>query len=121
MESAYSIATSGRPYQIEATADKTTVDGKNRVIHITVQIKDENGVLVRLADNNITCNVTGAGRLLGLEGSDNTDMGNYRDNRQRVYNGQLLAYIKSTGEGDIKVRFTSPLLKGTEVTIHSGN
>jgi hypothetical protein len=56
-----------------------------------------------------------------MEGSDNTDMGNYRDNRQRVYNGQLLAYIKSTGEGDIKVRFTSPLLKGTEVTIRSKN
>ena len=81
-------------------------------------MKDENGILVRLADNNITCNVTGAGRLLGMEGSDNTDMGNYRDNRQRVHNGQLLTYVKATGTGEIKVHFTSPLLKGTEVTVN---
>ncbi len=121
VESTYSIATSGRPYQIVAEADRATVEGKGSIIHITVQVKDENGILVRLADNNITCNVTGAGRLLGMEGSDNTDMGNYRDNRQRVHNGQLLTYVKATGTGEIKVHFTSPLLKGTEVTIHSGN
>ena len=119
VESSYSIATSGRPYKITAVADKTTVEGKNRIVHITVQVKDENDVLVRLADNNIRCDVTGAGRLLGMEGSDNTDMGNYRDNRQRVFNGQLLTYIRTTGEGDIKVKFTSPLLKDAEVTIHS--
>ena len=121
VESTYSIATSGRPYQIVAEADRATVEGKGSIIHITVQVKDENGVLVRLADNNIACNVTGAGRLLGMEGSDNTDMGNYRDNRQRVHNGQLLTYVKATGTGEVKVHFTSPLLKGAEVTIHSGN
>lgn len=118
VESTYSIATSGRPYQIVAEADRATVEGKGSIIHITVQVKDENGILVRLADNNITCNVTGAGRLLGMEGSDNTDMGNYRDNRQRVHNGQLLTYVKATGTGEIKVHFTSPLLKGTEVTVN---
>lgn len=55
-------------------------------------------------------------RLLGLEGADNTDMGDYRDNRQRVYNGRLLAYIQTTGEaGEINVSFSSPLLKGAEI------
>ena len=72
--------------------------------------------MVKLADNNITCTVDGPVRLLGLEGADNTDMGDYRDNKQRVYNGRLLAYIQTTGEaGEINVSFSSPLLKGAEI------
>lgn len=43
-------------------------------------------------------------------------MGDYRDNRQRVYNGRLLAYIQTTGEaGEINVSFSSPLLKSAEI------
>ena len=73
---------------------------------------------MKLADNNITCTINGPARLLGLEGSDNTDMGDYTDNCQRVYHGRLLAYIQTVGEkGDICVKFTSPLLKGAEVRI----
>lgn len=117
VESSYSITTSERPYKIVAEADVKEVNGKDRIVHITVQVKDENDVLVKLADNNIHCQIQGPGKLLGLEGSDNTDMGNYRDNQQRVHNGQLLAYIKTTGNGEIKVRFSSALLKGTEVII----
>lgn len=60
--------------------------------------------MVKLADINITCTVDGPACLLGLEGADNTDTGDYRDNRQRVYNGRLLAYNQTTGEaGEINV------------------
>ena len=77
---------------------------------------DENGIPVKLADNNITCRIEGPARLLGMEGSDNSDMGNYRDNRQRVYHGRLLTYIQTTGNtGQVRVSFSSPLLTGTEV------
>lgn len=57
--------------------------------------------------------------LLGLEGSDNTDMGNYRDNQQRVYEGRLLAYVKAKKgrTGKATVRLTSPLLKPATVTL----
>jgi len=80
-------------------------------------VLDENGVVVKLADNNIRCEVEGPARLLGLEASDNTDMGDYRDNVQRVYMGRLLAYVGSVGEtGTVTVRFSSPLLKGCEVS-----
>ena len=65
--------------------------------------------------------VQGPAKLLGLEGSNNTDMTNYRDNRHRVYHGRLLAYIQSANEaGEVRVKLTSPLLKGTEVVISVG-
>lgn len=116
--SEYGITTSGRPYAIRATADKAVLSKDKATAHITVTVVDENGVTVKLADNNVTCTVDGPAGLLGLEGSDDTDMGDYTDNKQRVYNGRLLAYIRTTGEaGEILVRFTSPLLKGVSVKL----
>ena len=81
---------------------------------------DEHGTIVKLGDNNITCHIEGPARLLGLEGSDNSDMGDYTDNRQRVYHGRLLAYIQTVGEaGTVRVKFTSPLLQGAEVVLEA--
>ena len=114
--SSYSIRTSGRPYAIRATADRTILSGDRATAHITVEVVDEEGTVVKLGDNEITCTVEGAARLLGLEGSDNSDVSDYTDNRHRVYHGRLLAYIQTTGgEGPVKVKFASPLLKGTEL------
>lgn len=114
--SEYSITTSGRPYALRVISDCSELSKDKATAHIIVTVVDENGVMVKLADNNITCTVDGPARLLGLEGADNTDMGDYRDNRQRVYNGRLLAYIQTTGEaGEINVSFSSPLLKGAEI------
>ena len=118
-QSQYSITTSGRPYKITATVDKTELTGEGSVAHVTIQIKDENDVLVRLADNEVTCRVFGAGRLLGLEGSNNSDMGDYTDNRQRVHNGQLLAYITNRGHGEIRISLSSPLLESAELVLQS--
>ena len=39
--------------------------------------------------------VTGNARRRALENGDNSDMGNYRDNVQRVHNGKLLGYLQS--------------------------
>ena len=116
--SEYSITTSGRPYALRAEADKVSLSRDKATAHITVTVVDENGVMVKLADNNITCTVEGPARLLGLEGSDITDMGDYTDNVQRVHNGRLLAYVQTTGEaGEITVKFTSPLLREAQVKI----
>lgn len=113
----YTIKTSLRPYSLRARFDNTKGEVANSraegINHILVEVLDENGNVVRLADNNITCMVQGNAKLLGLEGSDNTDMGNYRDNKQRVHNGRLLTYIRNgQASGKVTVRFSSPLLKG---------
>jgi hypothetical protein len=72
-----------------------------------------------LSDNLLTCRIEGSGKLLGMEAGDNTDMGNYRDNRQRVFMGRMIAYVEASGEGDIQVRFSSPWLKTETVTIQA--
>lgn len=117
-ESEYSIVTSLRPCSLRASVDRTALSGRGAVAHVTVEVLDDNGNVVHLADNMITCTVEGPGVLLGLEGSDNSDMTDYTDNRQRAFRGRLLAYIRSGASGgEITVKFASPLLSGTSVTI----
>jgi hypothetical protein len=116
----YAIQTSGRPSAITATADKTVLNKEKDLVHIVLQITDENGYPVMLSDDEITCRIEGPARLLGLEAGNNFDMGNYRDNVQRVYHGRLLAYIQATGQaGEITVKFSAPWLKGVEVKLES--
>lgn len=113
VESSYTIQTSGRPYAIKAVIE----DKGEEVAHVRIEVVDEDGVLVKLADNEITCWVTG-GKLLGLENSDNADMTDHRDNRQRVYRGKLLAYVRLSEDGSQAIlRFSSPLLKGAQLEI----
>lgn len=116
----YIIKTSGRPYALRVSADRTTLSKDRATAHLTVEVVDENGTIVKLGDNEITCSVEGPARLLGLEGSNNSDMSDYTDKRHRAYHGRLLAYIQTTGtEGAIRVKFTSPLLQGVEITLNN--
>lgn len=113
------IHTTGRPYALRVVEQAVTIGKGHEVAHVTIEVVDENGLKVLLADNEVTCQIAGSARLLGLEGSNNSDMSIYTDNRHRVFQGRLLAYIQSTGiAGEVRVRFTAPLLKPAEVVIN---
>ena len=87
--------------------------------HLTIEIVDEEGNVVKLGDNDITCMVTGAGRLLALENSNIQDTSNLRDFHQRAYQGRLLAYVQSTDQsGKITIRVSSPLLQDAVLVIN---
>lgn len=116
--SSYAIKTSGRPYALRATVDKEVLSTDKATAHVTIEVVDEQGTIVKLGDNDVTCQIEGPARLLGLEGSNNGDMSDYTDNHHRAFHGRLLAYIQTTGEkGEIRVKLISPLLKGAEVVL----
>ena len=114
----YEIRTSYRPYSLRVTADKAELSS-GQVAHLTVEVLDDNGNVVKLADNEITCIVNGPAKLLGLEGSNNTDMTSYSDNVHRAYRGRLLAYIQaSEGSGEVVVSFNAPYLQGVSIKLN---
>ncbi|MBQ5639435.1 MAG: DUF4982 domain-containing protein [Bacteroidales bacterium] len=114
----YEIRTSYRPYSLRVTADKAELSA-GQVAHLTVEVLDDNGNVVKLADNEITCTVNGPAKLLGLEGSNNTDMTSYSDNVHRAYRGRLLAYIQaSEGSGEVVVSFNAPYLQGVSIKLN---
>ncbi|MGE5449363.1 MAG: sugar-binding domain-containing protein, partial [Bacteroidales bacterium] len=112
------IQSSSRPAEIKATADLTTIKKERGVSQVVVQIVDDKGIPVMISEDEVTCELQGPGRLLGLEASNNSDMGNYMDNVQRVYHGRMIAYIQSTGTvGTINLKFTAPWLKSASLTL----
>jgi hypothetical protein len=116
----YAIQSSERPFALTASADNTILSKEKDLAHVVIQVVDEKGVPVMLADDEVKCTIEGPAKLLGLEAGNNSDMGNYRDNVQRVFHGRLLAYIQTTGEaGNVKITFSSPWLKPIEVNLEA--
>ncbi|WP_372772800.1 glycoside hydrolase family 2 TIM barrel-domain containing protein [Mangrovibacterium sp.] len=112
------IKTSERPHAIVSQPDTETIDRNKGVAQVEISIVDAAGIPVVLADNEITCTISGPGKLLGLEAGNDRDMGDYTDHVQRVYKGKLIAYIQATGmNGNIEVEFSSPWLSGTKCII----
>ncbi|KJD34690.1 glycoside hydrolase [Tamlana nanhaiensis] len=115
----YSIKSSKRPFKISASVDDELINKNRGVKQIHVEILDEDGVPVKISDNEITCRVRGAGKLLGLEAGNNSDMTDYTDNHQRVFKGKISAYIEASGnENDtIDIEFSSPWLESATIQL----
>lgn len=112
----FAIETTGLPCAIEASIEEDGVYKAEQILHLDINIVDSEGRLVNLADNNVTCVVKGDAKLMGLESGSMDVRDNYCDNHQRVLNGKLLGFVKTTGEsGSFEVTLSSPLLKSTTV------
>ena len=117
--SRYVIETSKQPFGIKAVTMNKTISSAKGVAQIELQIVDEDGKPVILADNEITCTTEGPVKLLGLEASNSADMGDYTDNKQRVFQGKMIAYLQATGtKGKAKVTVSSPWLKEQVVELN---
>jgi hypothetical protein len=114
----WELKTAGRPSAISAKADKTIISADRGVSQIEIQIVDENGNPVYMADNEITCMSRGPVRILGIESGSNTDMTDNTARRKRVNNGRLIAYVQATGEsGEATINFSSMWLDSAQVKI----
>lgn len=109
------LRSSGLPYAVKASLDKKENIKAKDCLHLQIQIEDENGIPVALADNQVTCKIEGPAKLLGLESGDNNVADNYRDNKQRCKNGKLLGYIQAIGKGKVYINLTSPLLQSSTI------
>ena len=111
LQATYTITTSERPYQLRATLLEPEVAAHGGTAQVLVEVVDEHGTIVKLADNMISCQVEGPGRLLGLENSDNSDMSHPKARQRRAYQGYLVAYVQVTDEAPVKLTFSAPLLE----------
>jgi beta-galactosidase len=113
------VDTAGAPAAVRVTPDKRTItaDGKS-LSYLTVDVVDAHGVLVPDADNAISFNVAGAGRLVGTDNGREEDAENYKASRRQAFNGKALAIVASGDRpGPIQVTATAPGLAPARTTI----
>ena len=111
----YKITTNTMPAKIDAEVLKSKDNELLR--QVKVNILDANGNHSILADNEITCEITG-GTLLGMENASPNAADNYQDNKQRCINGRLLIFVKKdAAENPVSMKLSSPLLESKELKI----
>ncbi|MBD7967506.1 glycoside hydrolase family 2 TIM barrel-domain containing protein [Paenibacillus gallinarum] len=90
------------------------------VAFVEISMEDEHGNPVENASNRVQVQVTGAGRLLGLDNGDSTDYDPYKGTSRRLFSGKLMAIIGTTLEpGAIQVEVSSRGLESQKLEITS--
>ena len=111
--------TAGPPVGIRLTPDRLTIaaDGRD-VVHVTVEIIDAADNLVPHADNRVRFDVTGPGRIIGVDNGDLLDLEPTKADNRKAFFGMCLAIVQSTGQaGTIRIAAASDALRGQEALI----
>jgi len=113
------LVTAGEPARIALEIDRETVAADARdVAHVTVSVLYGDGHLVPTADNEVSFQVEGHGRLIGVDNGDPASHESFQAPHRRAFNGLCLAIVQATGDpGKIRVTASSPGLRGEAVTI----
>ena len=102
-------ASFGEAAEISITPEKRSLLANGRdLIFLRISALDENGEPVANARNRVKVEVSGAGRLVGLDSGDSTDFDSYKGKSKRLFSGMLTAIIGATFEsGDINITVSS--------------
>lgn len=105
------LQTAGQPNRLKLFPDKESIKfNKGELLFVPIEITDKNGVRCPLATNNIRIIVEGSGELLGIDSGNQSSHEPYKTDNRNAFEGRILATIKATKPGVIKVRVFSDLI-----------
>jgi beta-galactosidase len=115
----YVLQTAGPAKKIVLNLDPASCyPGTKDTFQFEVSVTDETGVLVPIADNEITLTIDGPARVIGFGSGNPASHDNETDATHRVYHGRALAVIQSDGQpGKISIKATSPDLNDATMSI----
>ena len=99
------LATAQAPARVALAIDKhTLVADRYDVVHVEAQLCDAAGVPVRTEEREITFEIAGPHRLLGVDNGSTQSVQDYQSNCCTTYLGRCLLVLQATGEaGEITV------------------
>jgi hypothetical protein len=118
-KASFELKTTSDPVKIVAACpDNIMKADRKDITHVFVTICDQAGNAVYNAGNEITCEISGPARLIGMEDSNPANTEDYKDNKQHAYHGKLLIYIQSTEKaGPVSINLSSPGLAGAKLEL----
>jgi len=113
----HELRTSGEASALHATIDPSVPS--DRLAHINIEVVDAEGNVVTMNSHEVSCEVIGPAKLLGLENGSVRDTSSAQASTKHTSRGRLLAYVarKQGAQAPVIVRFTAPSLTPAEVTL----
>lgn len=111
----------GNVHELRMTPNKIELSGSvDDLVFIEINAYDKEGHPVENANNRVHIEVTGAGRLVGIDNGDSTDFDQVKGKSKRLFQGKLLAVIAPRGgcSGQIHVIVTSKEIQEAELTLN---
>jgi beta-galactosidase len=115
------IMTTGDPAAIQISVENSSpsADGRD-VSHLTIQVVDSGDRVVPTAGNEITLDLDGPARIIGIDNGDPTDHDSFKSNHCNAFNGLCLAILQTNRQpGLIHVTAHSPGLRPASITLNS--
>lgn len=114
------VETTGDPAKVELTPDRQviTADGYD-LSYITVDIMDADGRVVPTASNQVNFQISGNGRIVGVDNGDATEVtDSYKGNTRKAYSGKAMVIVQSTEqEGSFTLTASSGGLESAKTTV----
>ncbi len=113
------IFTANDPAALALTADRSSISADQReVAQITVQILDDKGRLVPTANNQVSLEIQGPGKLIATDNGNPISHESFQSDHQLAFNGLVLAIVQSTDQpGPIRLIAHSPGLKDANIEV----
>jgi len=101
----HTLITADKPDQLDVIPNKETVEFvRSELAFVPIEIKDRKGVRCPGATNNIKVVVEGAGELIGLDSGNQFSHELYKADNRNAYEGRIMATIRPTKPGKIRVK-----------------
>jgi beta-galactosidase len=113
------ITTTGDPVALQLAVDHEAIRADRRdVAHVTAKVVDAEGRTHPDADNEITFEIQGPGKLIGVDNGDMSNQEDFKGKQKKAFHGMCLALVQSGAEaGQVRVTAASPGLKAATLTI----
>jgi beta-galactosidase len=96
------LVTAGKPAALRLTPDRSTIQaGGGDLAYVTIEVQDENGVLVKHGEPLISVEVSGAGVLIAIGSGNPLSEEPYTGGQHKAYHGRLLAIIRSARQAGL--------------------
>nr|WP_269328917.1 glycoside hydrolase family 2 TIM barrel-domain containing protein [Kineosporia babensis] len=114
------LSTAGTP-QLQVTSDRSHLKADDHdLAFLTIELRDENGILVPADDREVTVAVSGSGVLAGLCSAQPRTEERFDSGSWRTFDGRALAVVRPTATGSVSVVVTSAGLPEVTVVLQVG-
>jgi beta-galactosidase len=114
------VETTGSPARLQISVDRQALQADNQdTVVIPVSILDAHGRLVPDANNRVTFQLAGGGRILGVGNGNPSDHDTDRSNQRNAFHGHCITLVQAGSHPEtLHLTANSPGLKSASLTLH---